>query len=131
MQCAARVENLALVTEFAEGFADRFGLDAGKKFGLLVALEEAFVNTCSYAYPGGEGEVELSCGAEGAALALEIADRGISFDVLSLPEPDLTSDIMERAIGGLGVHFIRKFSDQVSYRREDGRNVLRMLFRQG
>lgn len=131
MQCAARVENLPLVTEFAEGCADRFGLEPGKKFGLLVALEEAFVNTCSYAYPGGEGEVELSCGAEGSVLALEMADRGTPFDVLSLPEPDVTSDLLERAIGGLGVHFIRKLSDQVSYRREDGRNILRMLFRRG
>ena len=52
MRCMAKVENLAEVTEFIEGCADRFGLEVKKKFALLVAVEEAFVNICSYAYPG-------------------------------------------------------------------------------
>lgn len=129
IQCAAKVENLALVTDFVEGCADRFALDAKKKFGALVAVEEAFVNICSYAYPVGEGMAELACGADDDAFVLEIADQGGPFDVLSLPDPDTTSAIMDREIGGLGVHFIRKLSDDVSYRREDGRNILRMVFK--
>ncbi len=91
-------------------------------------VKGAFVNICSYAYPEGSGEVELACGADGDAFVLEIADRGSPFDALSLPEPDSTPDIMDREIGGLGVHFIRKLSDSVSYRREDGQNILRMVF---
>lgn len=124
--CVAKVEHLAEVTEFVEECADRFGLDAKKKFGLLVAVEEAFVNICSYAYPDGEGEAECSCGTDGDTFVLEIADKGKAFDVLSLPDPDTTLDIMDREIGGLGVYFIRKLTDDVSYRRENGRNVLRM-----
>jgi len=129
MHCAATVENLALVTEFVEEAADRFGLDTKKKFGALIALEEAFVNICSYAYPDGEGEVDLACGDDGNAFVLEISDRGEPFDVLSLPEPDTSLDIVDREIGGLGVHFIRNLSDSVSYRRENGQNILRMVFR--
>lgn len=129
MHCAATVENLALVTEFVEAAADRFGLDTKKKFGALVALEEAFINICSYAYPNGEGEAELACGDDGDAFLLEIADKGAPFDVLSLPEPDTSLDIMDREVGGLGVHFIRKLSDSASYRRENGQNILRLVFR--
>ena len=40
----------------------------------------------------------------------------------------ITMDIMEREIGGLGVHFIRNLVEEVSYRRENGRNILRMKF---
>lgn len=126
IHCRAIVGNLAAVTEFVEECADRFGLDTKKKFGLLIAVEEAFVNICSYAYPDGEGEAEFSCGVDGTALVLEIADNGSPFDVLSLPDPDTTLDIMERGIGGLGVYFIRKLMDDVSYRRENGRNILRL-----
>ncbi len=128
LECTATVENLTLVTEFVEERADRFGLEAKKKFGALIAVEEAFVNICSHAYPEVVGAVELSCGADGAVFVLEVADMGSPFDVLSLPDPDTTLDIMEREIGGLGVHFIRKLSDSVSYRRENGRNILRMEF---
>lgn len=126
--CRPTVENLSRVTDFVEECADLFGLDAKKKFGALIAVEEAFVNICSYAYPDGEGEAEICCCAEGDVFVLEIADSGSPFDVLTIPDPDTTLDFMEREIGGLGVHFIRKLTDDVSYRREDGRNVLRMVF---
>lgn len=127
MRCAAELENLSVVTGFAEACADRFGLETKKKFGLLIALEEAFVNICSYAYPDARGEAEISCGTSLDAFVLEIADRGTPFDLLSLPEPDTSLDVMDRPIGGLGVHFIRRFTDDVSYRRENGRNVLRLI----
>jgi anti-sigma regulatory factor (Ser/Thr protein kinase) len=129
IRCEATLEKLGELNQFVEECADRFGLDAKKKFGLLIAVEEAFVNICSYAYPGGAGEAEVSCASEGETLVLEIADSGSPFDVLSLPDPDTTLDVMEREIGGLGVYFIRKLTDDVSYRRENGRNILRLVFR--
>ena len=124
---AANLEYLEEVTGFVEGCAERCGLDPKRVFGLLVAIEEAFVNVCHYAYPGGEGDVELVCGCEGNNFAVEIADGGIPFDVLSLPDPDTTAAIMDREIGGLGVYFIRKMTDEASYRRLDGRNILRVV----
>jgi anti-sigma regulatory factor (Ser/Thr protein kinase) len=129
IRCAATLEKLNELTEFVEECADRFGLDTKKKFGLLVAVEEAFVNICSYAYPDGVGEAEISCAAEGDAFVFEISDSGSPFDVLSLPDPDTTLDIMDREIGGLGVYFIRRLTDDVSYRRENGRNILRMVLK--
>ena len=128
MNCGAAVENLATVAEFVEECADRFGLDSQKKVGALVALEEAFINICRYVYPDGVGEVEISCGADGDALVIEIADKGSPFDIMSLPKPDTTLDIMDREIGGLGVHLIRTLSDGVSYRLENDKNILRMVF---
>lgn len=129
LHCAATLEHLDQATEFVEECADRFGLAAQQRFGALLALEEAFVNICSYAYADSGGEVELACGADGDVFVLEVADRGAPFDVLSLPEPDTTRDLMGREIGGLGVHFIRKLSDRVSYRRQNGQNILRMVFK--
>lgn len=126
---AATVGNLIEANEFVEECADLFGLDAKKKFGLLLALEEAFVNICSYAYPGSVGDAEISCEGDGDSFLLEIADNGSPFDVLSLPDPDTTSDIAERKIGGLGIHFIRTLSDSVTYYRENDQNVLRLEFR--
>ena len=128
-RCNAIVENLDQAIGFVEGRADDFDLDAKKKFGLLVAVEEAFVNICHYAYPTGQGEVALSCKMAGGEFAVEIADAGSPFDILSLPAPDTTADIMDRQIGGLGVFFIRKLTDEVSYRRENNLNILRMVIR--
>ena len=125
----ARVDDLPAVTEFVAACADRFGLDDRARFGLLLALEEAFVNICRYAYAEGEGVAEVSCESEDDAFVLDICDWGKPFDVLSLPEPDTKGDLMHRPLGGFGVHFIRKFSNRVTYHRDDDRNVLRMVFR--
>jgi len=129
MKCTAVLDNLASATDFVEECAERSGLPAKKKYALALVLEEAFVNICSYAYPEGTGDAEISCGTGGDSFVMEIADSGSPFDVLTLPDPDITLGIMEREIGGLGVHFIRKLSDSVSYRRENERNVLRMEFK--
>jgi anti-sigma regulatory factor (Ser/Thr protein kinase) len=127
LTCAAKVDNLPRVSEFVGECADRFLPDIKKKFGLLVAVEEAFVNICNHAYPDGDGEAEFSCTTDGDVFVLEIADSAGPFDVLSFPAPDTTLDIMERDIGGLGTYFIRKLTDNVSYRRENGQNILRFV----
>ncbi len=118
-----------MVVSFVEERADNSALEAKKKFGLLIAVEEAFVNVCHYAYPQTHGDVTISIGTEKGQFIVEISDSGAPFDLLSLPEPDTDSDIMEREIGGLGVHFIRTLTDQTSYCRENGKNVLRMALR--
>ena len=126
-RCAALLDNLNQVIEFVEEAADRFGLEPSKKIGLLVAVEEAYVNVCHYAYPDTTGAIAISCSADNQHVVVELADAGQPFDLLSLPAPDITADIMDREIGGLGVHFIRTLTDDVSYRREDGQNILRMV----
>jgi anti-sigma regulatory factor (Ser/Thr protein kinase) len=124
----ARIENLDSVVAFIEDRADQCELNLKKKFGLLVAIEEAFVNVCHYAYPQGEGNLSVSCGSDdNKSFVVEISDWGQPFDVLSLPDPDITADIMDREIGGLGVFFIRKLTNDVSYRRENGQNILRLV----
>ena len=127
MTCEACIDNLEEVIDFVERCAVGLGLNAMKKFEVMVAVEEAFVNVCHYAYPGGEGKVELACSGEGDVFVVEIADNGVPFDVFSIPDPDTTADIMERKIGGLGGYLIRKLIDDVSYQRKDGQNILKMV----
>ena len=127
----AKIEHLNQAVAFVEAGAERFGLAPDRQFAVTLVLEEAFVNVCHHAYPDQGGEAELACGGEENAFVLEIIDSGIPFDLLILPAPDLSADIMERNIGGLGVHFIRTLTDSVSYRREEDRNVLRMCFEGG
>jgi anti-anti-sigma factor len=55
--------------------------------------------------------------------------HGQAFDPLQAPLPDLTADLAERQVGGLGIHFIRSLMDAVAYDRRDGRNRLRMVKR--
>ena len=92
-----------------------------------LATEEALANVFHHAYPHDTGEVELSLAADETCLVVEIVDRGIPFDILSLERPDLEAGIEDRKVGGLGVFLIRELMDDVSCRREGNRNVLRLV----
>jgi serine/threonine-protein kinase RsbW len=43
-----------------------------------------------------------------------------------LPEVDTTVPLEQRPIGGLGIHLMRRFMDEIEYRSDGGKNVLRM-----
>jgi anti-sigma regulatory factor (Ser/Thr protein kinase) len=64
-------------------------------------------------------------------LTVEIVDEGPPFDPLARPDPDITLDLEDRQPGGLGILMIRQFTDDVAYRREDGRNVLTIRMQKG
>ena len=62
-------------------------------------------------------------------LTLEFRDGGVAFDPTLAPTPDLDADILDRPIGGLGVHLIRELAESVEYRRADSQNILRVGLR--
>lgn len=93
-----------------------------------IAAEEALVNIFHYAYKGEEGDVEVSCKAgDGGRFIIEIADAGMPFNPLAVPEPDTTLDVAERQIGGIGVFLIKKLIDDVTYKRDDNKNILALI----
>jgi anti-sigma regulatory factor (Ser/Thr protein kinase) len=93
-----------------------------------LALEEHLTNISTYAYDEGETrrDIHVRFTLEGRELEVQVEDAGRAFNPLDQPTPDLTSPIEERAIGGLGIHLIRKSVDALEYRRERERNVLVM-----
>lgn len=122
----AKLEYLDQAIALVEGEAELAGLANAKKFSLLIAVEEAFVNICHYAYHDGVGKITINCTRDIDRLLVELIDEGVPFDILSLPEPDTKAGLMDREPGGLGVHFIRKLTDKVSYHHKNGQNILQM-----
>ncbi len=123
----AKLENLGRFMESVSNCARRQGFDQKKIHEIELSTEEALVNICSYSYPETPGDVEINCKIENDRFIIEIIDAGIPFDMTSLPDPDLTADIDERKMGGLGVFFIKKLMDEVRYRRENDRNILNLI----
>lgn len=58
-------------------------------------------------------------------VAMTFVDAGTPFDpTRETAAPDLAAPLEDRPIGGLGIFMVKKMSKSVSYRRENGRNVL-------
>jgi anti-sigma regulatory factor (Ser/Thr protein kinase) len=95
-----------------------------------LALVEWVTNVISYAYPNSQEHwltVRLESGA--SEVRAEVVDEGIAFNPLTHPPVDINAPLEQRAIGGLGVHMMRKLMDEVKYCRKDERNIVTMTKR--
>jgi serine/threonine-protein kinase RsbW len=93
---------------------------------LDLVIEEIFINVCCHAYPEGRlGDVTLaySIPAPGE-LRVEVADQGAEFNPLTAPPPDLTLDLEDRPVGGLGIFLVKALVPSASYRRDHDWNRL-------
>ena len=93
-----------------------------------IALEEVVTNIIAYAYKDCRDQfikISVIPPANGA-LVLRVEDNGRPFNPLKVKEPELTYDIENCDIGGLGIHLVRKLMDDVSYNYHECKNVLEM-----
>ena len=119
------VQEASLLAPFIETIATENGLDHSLTMELTLAVEEAVVNVMEYAYPQGEtGEVTIEVSVADGLLDINIIDSGAPFDPTQKSDPDTSLPVEERSIGGLGIFLVRQVMDTVSYRRDDGKNIL-------
>jgi serine/threonine-protein kinase RsbW len=128
LELPAELSNLRKFVELVSKCAEDLGFNPEKITDIGVATEEALVNICNYAYQGKTGEVKVSCMLDDENhFIIEIEDRGIPFDLKVLDDPNLSHDINEREVGGLGVFIIKELMEDVQYWREDDKNILRLI----
>ena len=119
------VKETPRIAEFMDDVVGETGIDPMLASGLNLALEEAVVNVMNYAYPKGEvGHIYLEVFANDVRLKFVITDNGVPFDPTTASEPDVTADLEDRPIGGLGIFLVRQLMDSVNYERVNGENVL-------
>lgn len=94
-------------------------------YALRLSCEEIIVNIVSYAYPADtDGYIRLNVTENKEELCIEIQDGGIPFNPIEKQEPNITQELEEREIGGLGIFLVLQMMDDVAYRREEGKNIL-------
>ncbi|MEK7276740.1 MAG: ATP-binding protein [Chloroflexota bacterium] len=126
----ARYDRIKQVCDFVEAAADGAGLDETSKFHCQMAVDEACTNIIEHGYEGEDrGQIEAVCSAAPGVLRIELRDQARPFDINKVPEPRLNVPLEESTVGGLGVHFIKKMMDEVTFSREMGTNRLVMVKR--
>jgi anti-sigma regulatory factor (Ser/Thr protein kinase) len=124
------VDDVPVVLEAIADFLDAAGCAAGARMQIELVLEEVLVNVVRNAWPDpmrrGIFRVSVRTRREDALLEVEIVaeDDGIEFDPTAIAAADTDAPLEDRAIGGLGIHFMREFTDAQDYARIDGCNRL-------
>ena len=124
------IAEMAEVTEFVEKFGAAHGIPQGAVNDLNVCLDELLNNTISYGYDDQAPHsiaVDLTLAAD--LLIADIEDDSKPFDPRKgTPKPS-SGTIQSRAVGGLGLLFVKTLMDEVGYTRMGRNNVVRLVKR--
>jgi len=123
-----RLEELTRLTEVVDSLGEEDAWSPALVGKVNLVLEELAINTINHGHDGGLHEISFTFNSSDDALTIEMVDDGKPFDPLTeAPVPDVNAPMDERPIGGLGVFLVRKLMDELTYRREEGRNHLTLV----
>ncbi len=122
---SATLEELANICQFVRDKAGKCGMVEKNLYKLETSIDEACTNIVSYSYSGNkEGKLWIRWKTENDRFVVTIEDCGEPFDQTQPTNPNFSSDICKRKIGGLGRYIMSKFCDSISYQRVEGKNRL-------
>ncbi len=122
--------SLAKIGDFVRKVAQDAGFESFAIYSIEMAVDEACSNIIEHAYGGeGKGKIRCSCSVDQINLTIVLQDQGKSFNPAEIPQPNLSDNLEEREAHGLGLYFIRKWMDEVSFETTGKQNSLTMVKR--
>lgn len=112
----ANFQNLDSIRDFVGREAERAGFSGKEVYAVQLAVDEACSNVIEHAYEGiPDGKIEIGCEVENGQITIVIHDHGKEFDITKVRQPNLSKNLSEREVGGLGVFLIYKLMDEVHF----------------
>lgn len=109
-------------------FCSPHGLESRIVDGLELAVDEILSNVIRHAHAQTQ-DIRCITDISTETVAIVFIDDGPPFDPLTeAPAPDLTSDVLDTPIGGLGVHIVKEMADVCHYRRSGAHNQLKITW---
>jgi len=131
LELHATPEEVMRAVEALQEFAQVHGLSEKTTFGLALALEECGSNVVNHALQRDAREkFRVVMESTANAFIIELYDRGPAFDPTNAPNRK-TQAHDDDLPGGWGIQLVRRYMDEIQYRRVDGQNVLRLTKRLG
>lgn len=126
LRLPGKIEEVRAACDFVVKAAGAAGLGDDDIFQSQLAVDEIFTNIVEhgYGYDGADKSIEILAEITDEFLIISIFDEAQPFNPLTLDSPDREASLREREGGGWGVHFVRQYMDNVSYKLDNNRNRL-------
>jgi serine/threonine-protein kinase RsbW len=127
---SASFKRLDKIREFVGEEARAAGFDDKAVYAVQLAADEAASNIIEHAYAGlPNRSFECACEFRENSLTITFLDHGKSFDFSNVDQPNVTADLSERKIGGLGIYLMHRLMDKVDYQVTSSGNILTLVKR--
>jgi len=121
----ATLNSLTSIQEFIQNHITLASLQTSRLPVIHVIVEEIVINIINHAYKNTDSEnISIEFQWFNDKLILSFSDTGPPFDPLTAAPPDITKDIDERDIGGLGLFMVTQMADEIEYKRRNNKNIL-------
>lgn len=117
---SAQLPDLDDMRRFVEESAFKLGADEDAVGEIVLAVNEAVTNILLHGYRSRPGNVEILVERDGDDLVVCLRDKAPQFDPTTVNPPNLSLTLDERPLGGLGVHMMRQFTDELRYQIAEG-----------
>ena len=121
---ARRIDSLDDIFEFLTQAGSSMGVPTAVWFSVNLVVEELFTNMVKHDREGSK-DISLRINREGNCVKLALSDFDVDdFDITRVPEVDTSAPLAERRPGGLGIHLVRRMTDDLSYHYENRRRTV-------
>jgi serine/threonine-protein kinase RsbW len=107
------------IFDFTSQFINENRLNDEIAFSVNLVIEELFTNMVKY-HPGNPNDILIDLSKEPDRLTISLTDYDVErFDITKAKEADPDQELEDRRIGGLGLYFVMKMMDNVTYDYKD------------
>ena len=126
----SKIENIDALTAFVEKELEPFEPSMKAQMQINVAIDELFRNVVHYS-GSSKMTLVLEVVEDVLSASLTFIDNGVAYDPLAKADPDVTLSADDREIGGLGIFLVKKTMDQMEYKRDGEKNILKITKKLG
>lgn len=120
-----RIEELRRLEPFLRAFFEENQLPDQELNSVNLILEELVTNAIFHGYDDNrEHEIVIRLAMERDDLRIELEDDGRAFDPLQAPAAKIAPTLEEQQIGGMGISLVKSLTNEIRYRRIEGKNHL-------
>lgn len=95
---------------------------------LILAVDEVCSNLIIHAHHCNPNHIiNLDMSVSPKSIVFEIKDEGEMFNFLNYQEPTLEQLVKDQRKGGMGIMLVRRIMDDISFYKQNGRNVCKMV----
>ena len=128
---SAEKEKLNTVLDFINKRLNSLNPSRKFRMQLELSVEEIFSNIVNYAYTMDNTDnntitIKYHVEKNPPKVVVEFLDNGTPFNPLKNQDPDTLLSSEDRKIGGLGIFLSKKSVDNIEYKYENNKNILKL-----
>jgi anti-sigma regulatory factor (Ser/Thr protein kinase) len=121
------IQSLDEILSFLKSFSETINISDDELYGIELTIEEIFTNFVKY-NSNNTNEIEIELSKQNDSLIITITDFNVDpFNPLERPPYNSARKLEERSVGGVGIHLVQQYMDDIKYNYENKTSTIRLI----